>query len=296
MNHDSAAQTGRPAGPDGPDEPGRPGEADSSSAGYRSADADESVRGNREWWDAEAGDYRLEHGAHLAGRLVWGPEGLDEADAGLLGDVAGRSVLEVGAGSGDCSAWLAGRGARAVATDLSAGMLRSAPDDGARPPRVQCDGRRLPFADGSFDLAFSAYGAVPFIADPERLFAEVARVLRPGGRWVFSITHPIRWAFPDVPGPDGLQVTRSYFDRTPYVETGPDGRVAYAEHHRTLGDRVRELMTAGFRLRDLVEPEWPAELTAAWGAWSPLRGRLIPGTAVLVCDRDGGAGSERGRS
>jgi hypothetical protein len=108
-------------------------------------------------------------------------------------------------------------------------------------------------------------------------------VLRPGGRWVFSITHPVRWSFPDDPGPRGLRVTRSYFDRTPYVETSADGAVSYAEHHRTLGDRVRSLTAAGFRLLDLVEPEWPEDLTAPWGGWSPLRGRLVPGTAIFVC-------------
>ena len=30
---------------------------------------------------------------------------------------------------------------------------------------------------------------------------EVARVLRPGGRWVFAVNHPMRWIFPDDPGP-----------------------------------------------------------------------------------------------
>jgi SAM-dependent methyltransferase len=262
-----------------------------SSAGYQPADDDESVRGNRTWWDESAGEYRAEHRRDLAGRLVWGPERLDEADAGLLGDVRGRTVLEVGAGAADCSAWLATQGARAVATDLSIGMLRELDDESADPrlppppPRIQCDGRGLPFADAVFDIAFSAYGAVPFIGDPGRLFAEVARVLRPGGRWVFSVTHPVRWAFPDDPGPAGLRVTRSYFDRTPYVETAEDGRVAYAEHHRTIGDRVRELNRAGFRLLDLVEPEWPERLDRSWGAWSPLRGRLIPGTAIFVCEK-----------
>jgi SAM-dependent methyltransferase len=254
---------------------------DGRSAGYRSAGAEESVRANRSWWDATASQYRAEHAGHLAGRLVWGPEGLDEADAGLLGEVAGRPVIEIGAGSGDCSAWLRDRGAHAVATDLSAGMLRTAPLIGL--PRLQCDARRLPFADGVFEVAFSAYGAVPFVGDPERLFAEVARVLRPGGRWVFSITHPIRWSFPDVPGPAGLQVTRSYFDRTAYVETSIDGAVSYAEHHRTLGERIRSLLAAGFRLLDLLEPEWPDDLDRPWGPWSPLRGRLIPGTAIFVC-------------
>ena len=88
---------------------------------------------------------------------------------------------------------------------------------------MQADAQRLPFRDASFDLAFSAYGAVPFVADSAAVMNEVARVLRPGGRWVFSASHPIRWAFPDSPGPEGLTATMSYFDRRPYVEFDGDG-------------------------------------------------------------------------
>jgi hypothetical protein len=114
---------------------------------------------------------------------------------------------------------------------------------------------------------------------------EVARVLRPGARWVFATTHPVRWSFPDDPGPAGLTATMPYFDRTPYVEFGVDDQPTYVEHHRTLGDRIRELAAAGFRLVDLVEPEWPADLTQVWGQWSPLRGAILPGTAIYVCER-----------
>lgn len=103
------------------------------------------------------------------------------------------------------------------------------------------------------------------------------------------MTHPIRWAFPDDPGPEGLTVRSSYFDTTPYVEEDDAGRVTYVEHHRTLGMRVREVAAAGFRITDVVEPEWPAELAQVWGGWSPTRGRMIPGTAIFVCEKDAAA-------
>jgi SAM-dependent methyltransferase len=253
-----------------------------SAAGYRRAGAEESVRGNRTWWDAAADGYHAEHGDFLGrSRFVWGPEGLDESDARLLGDVRHRDVLEVGAGAGACAQWVVAQGGRAVASDLSRGMLRNGRPFGAVNP-VQADARALPFADAAFDLAFSAYGALPFVADPERVHAEVARVLRPGGRWVFSVSHPLRWAFPDDPSEQGLVVRRSYFDTTPYVESGDDGDVAYAEHHRPLGARIAEITGAGLVLDRLVGPEWPDGNDQVWGGWSPLRGRLIPGTAIFV--------------
>jgi hypothetical protein len=117
--------------------------------------------------------------------------------------------------------------------------------------------------------------------------SEVARVLRPRGLWAFSVTHPIRWAFPDDPGPKGLRATRSYFDRTPYVEQDAAGHVLYAEHHRTLGDRVADLVNAGFVLERLVEPAWPDDADHVWGGWSRLRGRILPGTLILLARRSG---------
>jgi SAM-dependent methyltransferase len=150
-------------------------------------------------------------------------------------------------------------------------------------PLVRANAERLPFAAESFDIACSAFGAVPFVADLDAVFTEVARVLRPAGRWVFAVTHPIRWIFPDDPGPDGLRVTGSYFDRTPYVEVDDAGRATYVEHHRTIGDFVRALTRAGLRLEDVIEPEWPEGHTREWGQWSPLRGALFPGTAIFCC-------------
>ncbi|MGQ0837780.1 class I SAM-dependent methyltransferase [Actinokineospora sp.] len=250
----------------------------------------ESVAANIAWWDADADDYHAEHGEFLGvADFVWCPEALREADAGLLGDVAGRAVLEVGCGSAPCARWLADQGARVVGLDLSAGMLRYGAAaniaTGIEVPLVRANAERLPFADGAFDLACSAFGAVPFVADVGAVFREVARVLRPGGTWTFAVTHPMRWIFPDDPGPDGLRVTGSYFDRTPYVEVDAAGTPTYVEHHRTLGDYVGALTAAGFTLFDLIEPEWPAGHTQQWGQWSPLRGELFPGTAIFRCRR-----------
>nr|WP_107459610.1 class I SAM-dependent methyltransferase [Streptomyces colonosanans] len=259
-------------------------------AARRAAGGAESSRANRGWWDRNADEYQTEHGAFLGDdRFVWGPEGLDEAEAELLGpseDLTGRDVLEIGAGAAQCARWLAAQGARPVALDLSHRQLQHALRIGGAFPLVQADAGALPFRDASFDLACSAYGALPFVADPVLVLREVRRVLRPGGRFVFSVTHPVRWAFPDEPGSEGLSVSGSYFDRTPYVEQDERGRAVYVEHHRTLGDRVRDIVASGFRLVDLVEPEWPAWNTTEWGGWSPLRGSLIPGTAIFVCERD----------
>ncbi|GAA3581993.1 class I SAM-dependent methyltransferase [Amycolatopsis ultiminotia] len=253
---------------------------------HRSVGGAEAEAANLAWWNADADDYQATHGGFLGDAdFVWCPEGVREADARLLGDVRGRRVLEVGCGQAACSRWLTSAGAAAVGTDLSAGMLRHAREGNVRTgvpvPLVQANAERLPFADGSFDVACSAFGALPFVPSLETVFAEVHRVLRPGAPWVFSVTHPMRWIFPDDPGPQGLTVTQPYFDRTPYVEVDDDGAATYVEYHRTTGDYVRALAATGFALADLLEPEWPAGHTRTWGQWSPLRGKLFPGTAIF---------------
>ncbi|MCW2634417.1 MAG: putative Methyltransferase [Blastococcus sp.] len=256
----------------------------------RAAGAEESVRANRRWWDAAAPAYLAEHGADLGDvDFLWCPEGLREADAHLLGDVDGRRVLEVGCGSAPCARWLRAAGADVVALDLSAGMLARAAElnrsTGLAVPLLQADAGALPLVSASVDLACSAFGGLPFVADVEGALAEVARVLRAGGRFVASVNHPMRWPFPDSPDPDDLRITSSYFDRTPYVETDEHGATVYVEHHRTVGDWVRAVVGAGLVLEDLLEPEWTPGRTENWGQWSPERGALVPGTLVLVCRR-----------
>jgi SAM-dependent methyltransferase len=283
-----------PGHPPSSPRPGLPLAADGYPAAggvaRRPAGAAESARANRWWWDAAAPAYLAEHGHDLGDAdFLWCPEGLREADAHLLGGVAGRRVLEIGSGSAPCSRWLRRAGALPVALDVSGGMLARAAElnraTGLDVPLLQADAGALPLRDGSVDLACSAFGGLPFVADAGAVLAEVARVLRPGGRFVASVNHPMRWPMPDSPDPADLRVTSSYFDRTPYVETDSAGRTVYVEHHRTVGDWVRAVVGAGLVLTDLLEPEWTPGRTQVWGQWSPERGALVPGTLVLVCDK-----------
>lgn len=251
---------------------------------------EEIRRASRGWWDTDADNYQAEHGDFLGMvNFLWCPEGLREDEARLLGDVRGQRVLEVGCGAAAATRWLATQGAQVVGLDLSASMLRhaaaGAQTSGVPVPLVLGDVLALPFPDGSFDVACTAFGAIPFVEDSATAMREVYRVLRPGGRWVFSATHPMRWIFLDDPGEGGLYAIHSYFDRRPYVERDEAGVPSYVEQHRTLGDRIRELVGAGFVVRDLIEPEWPDGHEVIWGQWSPLRGRLFPGTAIFVTEK-----------
>src|SRR5690625_368719 len=274
--------------------PGRPGGQDGGMArtGFWDVDGGAAARATGRWWSENAEDYLSEHGGFLGDAdFRWCPEGLREEEAGLLGDVAGQRVLEVGAGAAQCSRWLAGRGASVLATDIAPGMVAQSAEldrrTGRRVPAVVADARALPVSDESFDTVFTSFGAIAFVPDAARLHAEVARVLRPGGRWVFAVVHPARWMFPDDPTSHGMRVLRSYFDRTPYVEVDDAGAPLYAEYHRTVGDHVRELASAGLVIDDLVEPEWTEGNLQVGGGWGPHRGRYVPGTAIFVTHRPG---------
>jgi len=259
-------------------------------AGYEHVDGQVAAEATARWWSAEAGDYLAEHGSFLGDAdFCWCPEGLRESEAQLLGpleELRGKRVLEIGAGAAQCSRWLVSQGVEVVATDVAEGMIAAAAELDARTgiavPAQVADARDLPFLDDSFDVVFTAFGALPFVADAGAVHSEVARVLADGGRWVFSVTHPLRWAFPDDPTTAGLTAVRSYFDRTPYVELDEADRPIYAEFHRTIGDHVRDVVDAGFTLVDLVEPEWPAGHDGVWGGWGPERGAILPGTLIVV--------------
>ena len=52
---------------------------------------------------------------------------------------------------------------------------------------------------------------------------------------------------------------------------------------RDSGDTIRALVASKLRIIDLLEPEWPERNDKVWGGWSPVRGAILPGTAIWVC-------------
>ncbi len=105
----------------------------------------------------------------------------------LLPDVAGRDALDAGCGTGRYARLLAARGARVVGVDLSLPMIAQA--KAANRGLVCASVDALPFATRSFDVVVSglALGDVPHLAPA---VVELARVLRPGGRLIYSVVHP----------------------------------------------------------------------------------------------------------
>lgn len=249
-----------------------------------------STAAARAWWDSAADAYQHEH-EDLLGRAswLWGPEGWTDDELDLLHTRAGERVLEVGCGAAAGARSQIERGVAAVGLDVSHRMLQHSrridEATGTGVPVVQATAEVLPFRGGTFDVVATSYGALPFVADADRVLAEIQRVLVPGGRTVLAVTHPLRWAFRDDPGQGGLTAVRSYFDRTPYAETDQEGRVTYVEHHRTIGDWVGLVVGAGLVIDQLVEPPWNPRNQQTWGGWSPRRGALIPGTLIVAAHK-----------
>jgi SAM-dependent methyltransferase len=184
--------------------------------------------------------------------ITWGKWRGDESELNILGDVAGKDVVELGCGTAYFSAWLAKRGAYVVAVDPTPAQLETArrmmDETGIEFQLVQAPGESVPLPDASFDIAISEHGAAAW-ADPAKWIPEAARLLRPGGLLAFLHATPLSHiCFPPV-GQITEQLQRPYFGMGRTIWPGEEG----VEYQLTHGDWIDVLRSAGFEIERLVE-------------------------------------------
>ena len=203
----------------------------------------------------------------------------------MLPEVNGLAGLDVGCGEGYNTRLLAERGARMTGIDISANFIRHAREaEEEHPSGIRYEvasAVNIPFEDASFDFT-TAFMSLMDIPETERVLAEVFRILKPGGFFQFSITHPCF----DTPHRENLLDTEG---RTYAIEVGDyfrriDGEVkewlfsaAQPEVRaglrpfrtprftRTLSEWLNLLISANFVIEHLAEPspddatvrEWP---------------------------------------
>ncbi|MFJ5991362.1 class I SAM-dependent methyltransferase [Lentzea sp. NPDC092896] len=167
----------------------------------------------------------------------------------LAGDVAGRRILDAGCGAGPVSAELCDRGAVVSGFDRSAKMVELARqrlgDDVDL--RVADITGPLPYPDGAFDDAVAAL-VLHYLEDWTAPLAELRRVLKPGGRLIVVVNHPILLKM--------VHRETDYFATTKWSdEYDFNGQMAVLTYwHRPLHAMTDAFTAAGFRTAVISEP------------------------------------------
>jgi len=224
----------------------------------------EHVQKNRAMWEASSDEYEQRHEAALAGEnaLAWGLWRVPEAELHILGEVAGKDILEFGCGAARWSIALAERGARPVGLDISSRQLQHArrhmQEAGVDFPLVEASAEDVPLADASFDIVFCDWGAMTF-CDPTRTVPEAARLLRPGGLFAFSTASPISVMC--------LNVQADQVERTLVNDYFGMERMEWENEvnfQLPYGEWMRLFRRAGFVVEDLVETHPPIGSTSTY--------------------------------
>jgi len=233
----------------------------------------------KDWWEATAEyfqeDIDLDEGVNWLGFV--------EGDLNLLGDVADTDILELGCGGGQCTIALAKRGGNVTGLDLSETQLeyarRLADEHDVNVEFVQGDVTDLGmFPDESFDIVFNAW-VFQWVGDLAACFEETNRILRPGGRFVFSMPHPVY----ELADSESYRVTESYFDTGRHEFSHEDMDVNQVVFRHTISDIYNALVDAGFRVERMHEPGTadPGDYEEGpWGEYTPELMSKLP--AVLA--------------
>ncbi len=227
----------------------------------------------------------------------WQDEFTDGADAeyeeqilplarDLLADAA--HVLDIGTGEGQIARLLTDGGARVVGIDPTHAQVVEAIARGGGPTYARAGAADLPFADGTFDAAIACL-VFEHIDRMDDAIDEVARVLAPGGRFVFMLNHPLL----QTPGSGWiddhvLDPPEQYWRVGPYlvestqVEEVQKG-VFIPFVHRPLGRYVNAMADAGLSLERMIEPAPPPGFLERAAAYEDAA--TIPRLLVLVAHR-----------
>ncbi len=206
-----------------------------------------------------------------------------QAVASFMGEVAGKRVCDLGCGQGRVSRHLASLGAHVVGVDLSVRLLDIARRHEAAEPRgieyLHGDARSLDdIAARSFD-GVVCFMALMDISELEPTLHNTARILRPGGWFIFSIIHPCYNPPPsgEMATPDGwVRTVRGYWDEGYWrsdTRTGPPGKVG--SYHRTLSTYINALTDAGLVLERLCEPRATGISAERRPVWAEVPAFLI---------------------
>ena len=227
---------------------------------------------NRASWDAYSDEYQARHGDQLAdsGGFAWGTTQIPESQLLVLGDVAGKHILEFGCGAAQWSIALAKLGAWPVGLDLSARQLEHArrlmAEAGVTFPLINASAEAVPMPDASFDIVFCDHGAMSF-ADPYRTIPEAARLLRTGGLFAFNHQAPIETiCWPAGADRVGETLALDYFG----LHRIEDDEVSFQLPH---GEWIRLFRANGFVVEDLIEPRPATDAVSSYRdaeslAWS----------------------------
>jgi ubiquinone/menaquinone biosynthesis C-methylase UbiE len=210
-------------------------------------------------------------------------EGLDGAPEwpvlrAMLPDVRGLRVLDLGCGFGWFCRWAREQGAAQVlGIDVSEKMLARASTDSmeAMITFTRADMEHLQLSPASFDLIYSSL-ALHYIERLGEFLAQAHRALVPGGRFVFSVEHPVFTA-PVEPGWSVTATGRRTWALDGYLEEGPRSTDWLAKgvikQHRTLATYLNMLLGLGFTLIRVEEWGPTAEQIAAKPIWADERRR-----------------------
>ncbi len=181
-----------------------------------------------------------------------GNKASEEVMRPLIPDLEGKTVLDVGCGDGTDAAFYLSKGAAKVAgIDASKELLEKAQQKQSEIDFQYGLFEKIPFEEHSFDYVFSKY-ALMTSAEIDPIFKEVHRVLKPGGTFMFLVTHPIRQFY------EKKQDGKDYFKKEIVDSICFDGLITFKEPTHTLKEYLSDYALSHFTLERFEERFDPA--------------------------------------